>query len=87
MSFKTEYTGSTGRDIAETTVQASAMHPGANVVISPADTDGDASNGHQAAVQQDAVITVTVMSEDRSATRVYRVTVEAEPLQVGPPLR
>ena len=59
--------------VTETTVEAEAMQPRADVAIDPPDADGDGANGHQVALQDLGEITVTVTSQDGSRTRVYRV--------------
>ena len=49
------------------------MQHGTDIVLDPADADAEAG-GHQVAIEGVCEITVTVMSADRSRTRVYRVT-------------
>ena len=59
--------------LTETTVQASAVQEEATVTPAPADADANPENGHQAAVADRQVVTVTVISPDGSRTRVYQV--------------
>ena len=58
--------------VTETTVEAEAMQPRADVAIDPPDAD-DEADGHQVALQDLGEITVTVTSADGSRTKVYRV--------------
>jgi hypothetical protein len=71
----TDYQGAPQGDVSETTVEARAAQPGAEVAISPPDHDGDAGNGHQVALAGAPAITVT--SPDGSRERVYRVSLGA----------
>ena len=59
--------------LTETTVQASAVQEEATVTPAPADADANPRTGHQAAVADRQVVTVTVISPDGSRTRVYQV--------------
>ena len=83
-SAQTEYAGTAGDDVTETTVGAEAAQSGATVVIKPDDADdGDPENGHQVALEEVSEITVTVTSADGSRERVYRVLV-GDPAQEAP---
>ena len=68
-----DYEGSVAEGVTETTVEAEAMQPRADVAIDPPDADGDGANGHQVALQDLGEITVTVTSQDGSRMKVYRV--------------
>ena len=70
-----EYEGVAAEGVTETTVMAEALQPRATVAIDPPDADEDAENGRQAAVEDGTEITVTVISEDGSRTRVYSVRI------------
>ena len=59
-----------------TTVEAVATQEAATVVITPTDSEGDADNGHQVALEAETEITITLTSSDGSRTRSYRVLVE-----------
>ena len=69
---RTEYEGVPGDGVTETTVAAEAAQRGATVAIAPADA-GEATDGHQLALDGLEEITVTVTSADESRTKVYRV--------------
>ena len=58
-----------------TTVEAIATQEAATVVITPSDADGDPENGHQANLEAETAISITVTSEDGSRTTTYRVLV------------
>ena len=77
-SARTDYSGVATAGTVETTVEAQAVQSGASasVVIEPDDADGDAENGHQAAIADGAEITITLTSADGSRERVYRVDIE-----------
>ena len=79
------YTGILSEGARETVIDASAVQSRAKVEIVPTDVDGDLENGHQAAVDEGAEVTVTVTSEDGSRRRVYRVLIE-EPAPPAPPV-
>ena len=83
---RTEYGGVSGKGISETTVVADSTQAGAKVVIHPPDADA-AADGHQVALAGAEEITVTVISEDGSRSRVYRVSVGSSRLELalGPP--
>ena len=69
---RTEYEGVADEGVTETTVAAEAAQRGATVAIAPADA-GEATDGHQLALDGLKEITVTVTSADESRTKVYRV--------------
>ena len=58
-----------------TTVEAIATQEAATVVITPSDADGDPEHGHQANLEADTAISITVTSEDGSRTTTHRVLV------------
>lgn len=58
----------------QTTVSATAAQDGAVVSITPADLDGDESNGHQAAVAEGGQIGITVTAPDGLRQRFYTVS-------------
>ena len=68
-----DYEGAVAGGVTETTVEAEAMQPRTDVAIDPPDADGDDANGHQVALQDLGEITVTVVSQDGSRTKTYRV--------------
>ena len=68
---RTDYEGSVGEGVTETTVEA--IQRRTDVAIDPPDADGDDANGHQVALQDLGEITVTVTSADGSRKKVYRV--------------
>ena len=70
---RTDYEGTAGEGVTETTVEAEAMQRRTDVAIDPPDADGDDANGHQVALAGLAEITVTVTSADGSRKKVYRV--------------
>ena len=69
---RTEYEGVADEGVTETTVAAEAAQRGATVAIAPADA-GEATDGHQLALDGLEEITVTVTSADESRTKVYIV--------------
>ena len=69
---RTEYEGVPGDGVTETTVEAEAAQRGATIAIAPADA-GEATDGHQLALDGIEEITVTVTSADESRTKVYLV--------------
>ena len=77
-SARPNYSGVATAGTVETTVEVQAVQSGASasVVIEPDDADGDAENGHQAAITDGAEITITVTSADGSRERAYRVDIE-----------
>ena len=79
-SYRTEYTGIPDDGATETTVEAVPVHPDATVSIDPPDADGNASDGHQVLLEGDPVVTVTVLSPDRTRSRDYEVQIEGERL-------
>ncbi len=66
-----------------TTIEAVATQETATVVIEPSDTDGDAENGHQVALEAETEIAITVTSSDGSRQRSYQVLVEKPPCLTG----
>ena len=72
---RTEYAAVVDSGLAQTTVEAEAAQSTAGIEITPADADGDPSNGHQARLIDGQEITVEVTSADGSRTVVYRVGV------------
>ena len=76
-----DYEGIPGEGVTETTVTAEALQPRTDVDIDPPDADGEV-DGHQVSLDG-ADITVTVMSPDGSRTRVYRVALEAPPVELA----
>ena len=70
---RTDYEAVVADGVTETTVEAEAMQRRTAVAIDPPDADGDDANGHQVALRDIDEITVTVISQDGSRTRVYRV--------------
>ena len=72
LSRRTEYEGVADEGVTETTVEAEAAQRGATVAIAPADA-GEATDGHQLALDGLEEITVTVTSADESRTKVYLV--------------
>lgn len=84
---RTEYAGVADEGLAQATVEAVPAQEGATIAIAPADTDGDPANGHQATLQPDEPVTVTVTSPDGARTAVYRVWIvggEAEDAEPAP---
>ena len=69
---RSDYEGTAGDGVTETTVTAEALQRRADVEIDPPDADGRAE-GHQVALQDAGEITVTVTSADGSRTKTYRV--------------
>ena len=67
----TDYEGTPGDGVTETTVTAEAQ-PRTKMVIDPPDANEEA-DGHQAALRDLGEITVTVTSADGSRTKTYRV--------------
>ena len=78
-----EYDGVPDEGVTETTVAAEAVRGGATFVIEPPDAD-EAVDGHQVALEDLDEITVTVISEDGSRTRIYRVALEATEQETEP---
>ena len=76
-----DYEGTPGEGVTETTVEAVPAQSGASVAIDPPDADAG-TDGHQVSLDG-ADITVTVMSPDGSRTRVYRVALEAPPVELA----
>ena len=77
----TDYEGTPGEGVTETTVEAVPAQSGASVAIDPPDADAG-TEGHQVSLDG-TDITVTVMSPDGSRTRVYRVALEAPPVELA----
>ena len=69
---RTEYAGTPGEGVTQTTVEAEAVQRRTDVAIDPPDADGEA-NGHQVALDGLSEVRITVTSADGSRTRVYRV--------------
>ena len=76
-----DYEGTPGEGVTETTVEAVPAQSGASVDIDPPDADAG-TEGHQVSLDG-ADITVTVTSADGSRTRVYRVALEAPPVELA----
>ena len=70
---RTEYEAVVADGVTETTVEAEALQRRTDVAIDPPDADGDGANGHQVALQDLGEITVTVISQDGSRSKTYRV--------------
>ena len=70
----TDYEGTPGDGVTETTVEVVPAQSGASVAIDPPDADGEA-DGHQVSLDG-TEITVTATSPDGSRTRSYRVAVQ-----------
>ena len=83
---RTDYEGVIAEGVAETVVTAEAMQRRTDIDIVPPDADEEADS-HQVVLAGVTDITVTVMSADRSRTRVYRVTLEpmVTELALSPP--
>jgi len=73
---ETEYEATANNDTSVTTVRASPYGDASDTVITPADSDADAS-GHQVNLGEDATTTITieVTSEDGTETKTYTVEV------------
>ncbi len=71
----TGYEGVAGEGVTETTVEAAATQPGAEVVIHPPDADAGA-DGHQLVLDGDTELAITVTSADGARTRIYRVRLD-----------
>ena len=80
---RTEYEGTVGDGVTETTVEVTAVQRRTSVEVLPDDVDGDEENGHRVSLGGGAEITVTVTSPDGSRERVYRVAFEAPPVQLA----
>ena len=76
-----DYEGTPADGVTETTVTAEALQPRTDVAIDPPDADAG-TEGHQVSLDG-ADITVTVTSADGSRTRVYRVALEAPPVELA----
>ena len=72
---QTEYAAVVEAGLPQTTVEAVAAQSEASIEITPADADGDPSNGHQAALLDGHDITISVTSEDGTRTLEYRVSI------------
>ncbi len=70
---RTEYEGTVGEGVTETTVTPEAMQRRTDVDIDPPDADEEA-DGHQVALQGTSEITVTVTSADGTREKTYRVS-------------
>ncbi len=73
-SYRMEYTGVPDAGATETTVEAVPVHHRAAVSIEPPDALGN-TDGHQALLPGDPLVTVTVRSGDRTRTRDYTVQI------------
>ena len=83
---RTEYEAVVADGVTETTVEAEAMQRRTDVAIDPPEADGDDATGHQVALQDlssVSEVTITVTSADGSRTRVYRVALEAPPVELA----
>ena len=69
--------------VTETTVEAEAVQRRTDVAIHPPDADGNEANGHQVDLSSVSEVTITVTSADGSRTRVYRVALEAPPVELA----
>ena len=74
---RTDYEGTGGEGVTETTVEAEALQRRTSVAIDPPDID-EAAEGHQVALDGLEEVTVTVTSADTSRTKVYRVRLGQE---------
>ena len=74
---RTDYAGTPGEGVTETTVTAEALQRRTSVAIAPLDAD-EAAEGHQVAVEASAEITVTVTSADGTRKKTYRVRLGSE---------
>ena len=71
------YAASVGHLVSATTVAAAAVDASGSVRVAPADDDGDASNGHQVALDVgENTITVTVPGRSGHPTVIYTVVVD-----------
>ena len=77
----TDYEGTPGDGVTETTVEAVPAQSGAAVDIDPPDADA-ATAGHQVSLHGTDV-TVTATSPDGSRKRSYRVALEAPPVELA----
>ena len=80
---RTDYEGSVGEGVTETVVTAEAMQRRTDVAIDPPDADGNEANGYQVDLSSVSEVTITVTSADGSRTRVYRVALEAPPVELA----
>ena len=81
---RTEYEAVVEDGVTETTVvTAEAMQRRTDIAIDPPDADGNEANGHQVDLSSVSEVTVTVTSADGSRTRVYRVALEAPPVELA----
>ena len=78
-----EYAGAVAHDLAATTVAVAATQEAAEVMIDPADADGDPANGHQVTLGTETAITVTVTSADGSRKKTYVIQVSKPPCLSG----
>ena len=74
-SFLLDYVATADHDAAVTAVELKASQGTANVIIEPADSDGDPENGRQVELNAETTITITVTSEDGSPTMTDQVQV------------
>ncbi len=85
LPVRTDYRGTGGDGVTETTVTAEALQRRTSVDIDPPDADEEAE-GHQVALEGTSEITVTVMSADGSRELVYRVRLrDPEPTAASGP--
>ena len=73
-SYRMEYTGIPEDGATETTVEAVPIDQRATVTIDPPETL-DTTSGHQVLLDGDPLVTVTVLSGDRTRTRDYTVQI------------
>ena len=80
---RTDYEAVVADGVTETTVEAEAVQRRTDVAIDPLDADGDDANGYQVDLSSVSEVTITVTSADGSRTRVYRVALEAPPVELA----
>ena len=81
---RTDYEAVVADGVTETTVvTAEAMQRRTDIAIDPPDADGNEANGHQVDLSSVSEVTITVTSADGSRTRVYRVALEAPPVELA----
>ena len=79
---RTNYEAIVGEGVTRTTVEAVSLQRRTKVVIEPPDADGNPDNGHRVDLEGLAAITVSVTSANGSRTRVYRLQLEAPPVEL-----
>ena len=70
-----DHVATADHDAAVTAVELKASQETANVIIEPADADGDPGNGRQVELNAETTITITGTSEDGSRTMTDQVQV------------